>query len=115
MQLTSLAAVAALLAQNAAAQNMLRFACSQLVVERTAGTRGTSDIVVAKVGRLGSGEIARERALDSLIYTHSSPCSRLPLFIQFGSRLRVLLHPNGAAAQIVCHLHNFEGQILFMI
>ena len=27
--------VAALLAQNAAAQNMLRFACSQLVVERT--------------------------------------------------------------------------------
>jgi hypothetical protein len=34
MQWASLAAVA-LLAQNAAAQNMLRFACSQLVVERT--------------------------------------------------------------------------------
>lgn len=33
MQWTSLAAVA-LLAQNAAAQNMLRFACSQLVVDR---------------------------------------------------------------------------------
>jgi hypothetical protein len=33
MQLTSVAAVA-LLAQSAAAQNMLRFACSQLVVER---------------------------------------------------------------------------------
>ncbi len=33
MQLTSIAAVA-LLAQNAAAQNMLRFACSQLVVDR---------------------------------------------------------------------------------
>jgi hypothetical protein len=31
----SLVAVTALLAQNAAAQNMLRFACSQLVVERT--------------------------------------------------------------------------------
>lgn len=34
MQWASLAAVAALLAQNAAAQNMLRFACSQLVVDR---------------------------------------------------------------------------------
>jgi hypothetical protein len=35
MQWSALAAVAALLAQNAAAQQMLRFACSQLVVERT--------------------------------------------------------------------------------
>lgn len=35
MKWAALAAAAALLAQNAAAQNMLRFACSQLVVERT--------------------------------------------------------------------------------
>ncbi len=35
MKSATFAAVAGLLAQNVAAQNMLRFACSQLVVERT--------------------------------------------------------------------------------